>query len=198
LLDAFEPWMTYDLEPYLTSIGEMFTEYEEFAADLDDGTPGWVTWLDPDRCPSVGLPFLAQIVGERLPVGITDAEARQWIKDNPYAHRGTIRSMALAGRRTLTGTKTLTYALRQMPDGTAHEDHVTIATYSAETPNSAVVLNDILSMSPADIQVHYFTLSGPLWSQVAASYPTWAAVKAAFGTWGDLANSTLGWDTFVP
>lgn len=197
LVDAFQPWMTADLAGYLTALGGMFSEYEEYAAVQPDGTPGWLTLFDPNVCPVAALPFLAQIVGERLPAGIGEADARQWIKDAPNQIRGTTSAICRAARRNLQAgsAQTVLYRQRTKLDGTSDPDYLQVATYAVETPNQAQTLQDILSVTPADIHVDYRALTGASWADVKLGFASWTALLAADPTWNDVKGSTaaVGW-----
>lgn len=201
LTEALTPWRVTDpddLGTYAQVLGRMFLPVEVYAADRDDGTPGWSVMLDPDLCPVAGLPYLAQWVGERLPVGLSEAEARQWIKDAPNQKRGTPTAMALAAFRRLTGSKSVMFRERTKPDGSVDVDHVTIKTFTTETPDPVGTLNDILFVSPADIQVHYSTQDGPTWGDVELAYATWADVEAANATWADVMGREVGFVIWNP
>jgi hypothetical protein len=178
---AFEPWLTPALEDYLRAIATMFSEVELYAFDDDQGE-GWEILFDPDRAPVKALPYLAQYVGEILPVGISEAGAREWIKDAPNQKRGTPRSIFLAAQRRLTGSRLVSMIER---DGTV--DTLTIRTYQEQTPDPEGTLQDLLDVVPADVILDYTDLAGQLWSDVKTAHATWADVKAAYPTWRDLA-----------
>lgn len=191
LVAAHAPWLTLedgsynqDLDDYLRTIGEMFTEVELYAFDTDD-FEGWTLLLDVDRCPRVALPYLAQYVGERLPLGLTEEEERQWIRDVPNQRRGTIKSIVDAGQRYLTGGKNITVIQR---DG--GPDKITVVSYTDQTPNSAQVLAELYKVVPADISLTYVVSSGQIWSQVIATDADWNNSIAESATWADLMAET--------
>jgi hypothetical protein len=190
LVDAFAPWLTFDLETYLRAIGAMFDEVELYAIVGDDDQ-GWVTLFDPDRCPAPALPYLAQYVGERLPVGISEPAAREWIKDAPNQRRGTPRSIFLAAQRKLTGSRLV--AMREREGGV---DHLTIVTYTAETPDPAGTLADLRDVVPYDVILTYSVLDGQDWGGVNIDHPTWADVASSYATWADAAVDVSGTNTF--
>jgi hypothetical protein len=183
LVFALEPWMTDDLRTYLQTIGDMFAEVEMFVGDTDEGDYGWEALLNPDLCPVQALPYLAQYVGERLPAGISEPLAREWIKDAPNQLRGTNYAIQRAAQRKLTGNRKVTLIERDTAT-----DHLTVVTYAAETPNASGTLADILSVLPADVQLTHTVVTGEVWSQVQSTWATWAAVKAANATWGVVAS----------
>lgn len=190
LVAAHTPWLTPDLETYLRAIGGMFSEVELYAI-LGDDDQGWVVLFDPDQCPARALPYLAQYVGERLPVGLDEPHQREWIKDAPNQRRGTPLSIFQAAQRKLTGSRLV--AMRER-DGDV--DHLTVVTYTAETPDSAGTLQDLRDVVPHDVILTYNVLAGEDWGGVNLDHATWAAVDSAFPTWADVAAALSGAVTF--
>lgn len=192
LVAAFEPWLTTDLEDFLRSIGTMFAEVELYAVDENDDMLGWSILLDPDLSPVAALPYLAQYVGEELPVGLTEAQQREWIKDAPNQRRGTVLGIVRAAQRTLTGTRLVAVNERE-----SDEDHLGIITYTDQTPNTAQVRADILSVMPADIVLNYSSLGGQSWSSVNSNFATWQDVKNNYATWAEVRADTPGYTIFT-
>jgi len=61
---------------------------------LDSPThPGWTIILDPAVCPEAWLPWCAQILGVRVPPGLTIEEQRAYIIEHPSQQRGTTDSL---------------------------------------------------------------------------------------------------------
>lgn len=184
---AHAPWQTEDLDTYNRVIGEMFAEVELYAFDTDDAE-GWEILFDPDLCPVKALPYLAQIVGERLPIGASEAEWRAQIKDRPNQRRGSVPSIVATAKRTLTGTRLVAIRERD-PDA----DHLIVRTLSEQTPDPAIVRRDLLGKTmPADIVLDYDVFTGASWADVAAAYASWTLVAAANVTWADVGNSLVG------
>lgn len=190
IVEVFAPWLTPELEDYLRENGSMFEEVETLAFETEEGDPGWGIILDLDRARTQDLPYLAQYIGERIPVGLSDAASREWISDAPNMRRGTLLSIAQAAQRTLTGARLVWMSERD--DGAAGDqpDDLMIVTYTSQTPDSARVLRDIYDVVPADISVHYTVQSGASWAQINASYASWSAVAAAFDSWAEVAAAT--------
>lgn len=184
LVAGHEPWMTNDLKDYLRVIASMFGEAELYGYDTDD-FEGWSILLDVDRCPVEALPYLAQYVGERLPRGITEADARQWIKDAPNQQRGTLQSIVDAAQRWLTGGKNVTVIERA-----GGPDKLAVVSYTDQTPDSARVLAELNTVVPADISLTYTVTSGQIWSQVIATDPDWNNTMAESATWADVMAET--------
>jgi hypothetical protein len=196
LVAAFEPWLTDDLQDYLEVIGEMFElveTYSDDASDDDGDHPGLTIVLDPDRAPVDGLPYLAQYVGERLAVGLTEAAQREWIKDAPNQQRGTVDSIAAAARRYLTGLKLVGIIERD-----TGADRLTVITFTDQTPDRDAVLRELYTVIPADISFTYVVAAGATWGQVSANFADWAAVSAAFTDWGALAGYQVGGTVIGP
>jgi Phage tail protein (Tail_P2_I) len=190
---ALAPWTATgpDLADLAAAIGGMFAEVESYTTELDENgnlQPAWTVLFDPDQCPTAGLPWLAQCVGERLPIGLSDAQSRQWIKDRPNQRRGTNEALARAAERQLTaGTSQVVIIWEgHKLDGTATLDYVAVLTLASQTPNPSAVRTDVQSVAPWDVIVDYSTVAGIPWLAVHADYATWAAVHAACPTWAAL------------
>jgi hypothetical protein len=187
---AHEPWWTQELEDYLRAIASMFSEVELLAFDTEDGE-GWTILFDPDRCPAKALPYLAQYVGERLPVGLGEDESREWIKDAPNQLRGTPYSIFHAAQRKLSGQRTV-----RLEERFGDVDHLRVTTYDAETPDPAGTEADVRSVLPHDVILDFQTIVGQTWADVAAAYGTWADVAADNATWEDVRTTIPGGSFF--
>jgi hypothetical protein len=182
------PWLNDELQAFLQALASMFAQVELYAFDWetdDDAGEGWTRLFDPDLCPAEALPYLAQVLGETLPVGLGEAASREWIKDNPNARRGTAESVFLATQRHLTGSRLVSMFERY----NSVVDQVAIRTNASETPSPAQTRADILSVLPADVILDYLTVTGFTWDD--AEVNTWTAAKAS--TWSDLVSQRTGW-----
>jgi hypothetical protein len=199
LVARHEPWLNDDLETFLRAIASMFDDVELYALDVVDEDSnvtdeGWTILLDPDRCPALALPYLAQYVGERLPVGLEVSDpalAREWIKDAPNQRRGTMRSMFQAAQRRLLGTRLVAFRERDV-----EVDRVTFITYSSQTPDPAGTYADIRGQAPADVILNVAVRDGQAWFSVKDDYSTWRAVKDAYATWADVRADETGASTY--
>jgi hypothetical protein len=187
LVRRHEPWLTVDLDTFLRAAASMFGQVLTYAADTDD-QEGWVTLFDPDLCPAEALPYLAQVVGENLPTGLPEAAAREWIKDNPNARRGTPESVFLATQRKLTGTRQVSMFERYQ----GVVDVLAIRTNTAQTPDPAGTRADILSTLPADVVLDYQVVAGTVWDD--AKVNSWTTTKAK--TWEAVTSGLTGWDHY--
>jgi hypothetical protein len=176
-----------DLLDYAMAIGLMFGEVESYAADQYDGTPGWSVMLDPDRCPTPGLPYLAQWVGERLPTGISDlpnssnpinpatglgrSDARQWIIDTPNQYRGTPMSIVRAAQRWLTGGKLVMIQERwDLATASANDDYLAVQVYANQLPTGMseaaaieLISTELRKVVPADVTIQFAVVTGITW-----------------------------------
>jgi hypothetical protein len=193
LVRRFEPWLTPDLEAYLRSVSSMFDESVLYAMDYDDPATGesyegWEILFDPDRVPFNALPHLAQYKGERLPKILTEAQAREWVKDAPNQQRGTPRSVFEAAQRRLTGTRLV--SMLERADGVV--DQVRIVTYTSQTPDPAGTKADILGTLPADVLLDHVVQPGVIWDSVETA--TWNTTKAK--TWENQISGLTGFTQF--
>jgi hypothetical protein len=189
LLGRFEPWMTDDLDTYLRAIAEMFTEVELLAFETDD-TEAWQVLFDPDLIPEKGLPYLAQFLGEKLPDGISEPLAREWLNDNPY-------SIFRAAQRHLTGGRAVSMSERDDGSGPDSDpEFLQIVTFEDETPNPTQTEADIRSVLPADVILEYAALPGQTWADVESGFADWAAADTAYDTWIEMATELGGTSVF--
>jgi hypothetical protein len=161
----------------------MFEEASWYARDSDDG-PGFVRLVDLDLAPEKALPWLAQFVGVQLQPGLDDAAQRARIRATDGFHRGTVSALVGAARQYLTGGKTVIVRER---DGDAYT--LTIVTYTAETPDSGLVLAALLDQKPGGLILNYVVETGQDWATLQANYATWADVIAHYPTWTDVLNN---------
>jgi hypothetical protein len=191
LIEQHLPYLTPDLEDYLNAIGSMFNEIDAYVGILAE-EDGWSALLSSTRCPANGLNHLAMYVGERLPSGLDEVMAREWIADAPNQRRGTMYSIVGAAQRTLTGTRLV--SIQERSGGGANpEDYLTVRTYTSQTPNPAAVLADLRTVVPADIALDYAAASGQSWNQLKATSPTWDAVKSGYASWNEVATKQFGY-----
>jgi hypothetical protein len=180
-----EPWLTADLDVFLRAVAAMFNQVVLYSADTDE-QEGWVTLFDPDLCPAEALPYLAQVVGEVLPTGIAEASAREWIKDNPNARRGTAESVFQSAQRRLTGGRLVSMFERYQ----GVVDVVAIRTNTSQTPDPTGTLADILSALPADVALDFQVVPGTVWDDTKTNpWSTYSSAK----TWEVLTSGLTGW-----
>jgi len=152
----------YALRTLLYALGVAHQPLEELIADTENG-PGWAILYDVDLCPVWALPWLAQLVGVGLPVGITEAEARDRIRTPSGFARGTVEATIAAAQRRLTGTRKVVVIERV--EGEAY--HYTVVTRTAETPDPDAVERDIRAEKPVGLLLTYVVSDGPIVDELA-------------------------------
>lgn len=185
-----------DLSDYVAAIATMWNEVELYQADPSDDVVSWQALLDVDLAPFAALPWLAQCVGERIPVGYNDAQARDWIRNSPTWIRGTPQGIWNAVKRVLTPGAVLMMRQRHKLDGTFDVDWIALLTYAAQTPDIALVRRALRLNVPADIMIDYQLAAAATWGGVHSTSATWAAVKATYPTWADVQGSFPGYATW--
>lgn len=200
----------WPLLAFLDGIGQIIQR----VADLADDTPtapGWSLLLDPDRCPTYALPWLAQIVGVRFDqTQSTEAAQRAAIKAEQGFTRGTPAAMQAAAAKWLQPNQqviiyerdtdpyhlTVVLELGALSKATYSQSESTYATYAARTAArttystpaypQAQVQAALASQKPAGLTMTVSIVSGPTYGQVAAAYTTYSARQAALPTYADV------------
>jgi hypothetical protein len=186
-----------DLSDYVAAIATMWAEVEVYQADPANDVVSWQALLDVDIAPLQALPWLTQLVGDRLPVGLDEAAARDWIKATPNWQRGTPAGIVAAVQRLLIDPAVVQFGVRRHLDGTVDVDAIAILTYASETPDPQAVRNALRRTVPADIVWEYNVVIRSTWSIVQAGAPTWAQLQATSGpTWNDVTASVPGYDVW--
>jgi hypothetical protein len=156
----------------------------DLVADLsrdEDDRPGYAVLLDPDTCPAFALPWLAQFVGVRIPLGMSEAAMRLRIKSTDGFRRGTPEALRGAARQFLTGTQTVFFIERQ---GTPWR--LAVSTWVSETPDPAKVLAALIEQKPAGIVLTYTTVNGGDYESLRGTHASYTTVTAAFATYDAL------------
>lgn len=159
---------------FLAGIAAGFGQLSDIVRDTDDG-PGWSILLDPERCPTFALPWLAQFAGIKLTAGLTDDEHRDEIMHPPSFARGTKLAMRESGARYLTGTKYVGVFEREESD----PYQIEVVTRVAETPDADVVEAALRAQKPAGLILTYETVLGTTWVEATS---TWGAATV---TWAE-------------
>ena len=197
LIDAHEPWMSADLQSYLTAAGTMWETFSALALEVegDDGEflDGWTALYDPQRAPADLLPHLAMYVGEELTVGMASALQREQIEDRPNWRRGTNAAIFRAAQRNLTGNRAV-FLKERDPD----VDDLIVRTYTHETPAPSLVERDVLAVIPADVRLTFGTQAGQTYSEAQAASIDYNDLAVDYVDYDDL-QSTLGanYESFV-
>jgi len=190
LYDALAPvaWKDgetgWHLALYCGAIGAMFQAVADVARDTPDG-PGWSAVVDLDRAPDAWLPWLAQLSGATIPVGLTPAESRAWIAGTDGFKRGTPAAIRAAAQSTLSGSGYVAFRERDGDDAYALE----VVTLTGETPNPDATLAAIIAQKPGGIVLRFRTAEGQDWQAVRGSGRTWRVVRTDYSSWADLRES---------
>ena len=188
-----QPIWTDDLGDYVAAISTMWTEVEQYQADPANDIVNWQALFDIDIAPFAGLPWLAQCVGERIPVGYDDTQARDWIRNSPKWIRGTPQGIFNAVKRVLAPGAVLLMNERHKLDGTYDVDWLALITYASQTPDVALVEQALRRNVPADIMIDYDLAAGATWGVVAGSAASWSEVLATYPTWTDVQGAFPGY-----
>jgi hypothetical protein len=131
----------------------MMRPYQQVAelVDPDDPYAPWVPLFYVDICPDWALPWLAQIVGVRLPASLSADDARTVIKELAQLQRGGPEAIKVVVGLFLTGSKTVFFRERDAGDAYRLE----VVTLENETPDPAAVQQAILLQKPAGIVLNY-------------------------------------------
>lgn len=105
---------------------------------------GWAGQLTADG--SARLAWTGQFLGVVVPDGLTDAEKRALILDRPATRRGTVGALIAAAQQFLTGGR---YVAVKERDTSAY--HLTVTTYTEETPDAARVNAALQAAKPAGL-----------------------------------------------
>lgn len=136
--------ITYRLADVLIAEGD--PRHEEFRDP-------WSIIMDVDHTPAYALPYLAQFVGQTIPIGTNEFTARASIKTPSNQERGAIAKMTYEAQLTLTGTK----YCRMVERADGNPWLIRVFTMTSETASSAVTLAAINAVKPAgmviDLQV---------------------------------------------
>jgi hypothetical protein len=145
------------------ALGQVHAPVHDIVSDPDGGPP-WARLLDPDRAPAVFLPWLAQVVGERVPAGETEAAARTRIKLPQGNIRGKVPALVAAAQRTLTGAKFV-----QVLERTGSAYTLTVVTQASETPDAPQTNRDLQAAKPAGLILTHVATSVTIVDQLAGT-----------------------------
>jgi hypothetical protein len=173
------------------TVGSTQYPYTPYLGLATGATSALVT---PELADDAWLPWLAQLVGVRLNVGL-DRQAR--VDSIRYASAGwrggTKAAVADAARSALTGTKFVAVYDHSTEAGIGAGGpwDVLLITRLTETPDVSAVLAAVVAKKakPAGVMLHHVAYNAT-WAQIVAAYPTWAALAAA-GSWAVIEEAGL-------
>lgn len=161
-------------------------------AELVDPTDPWVPWqplFDVDLCPYWALPWLGQVVGVRVPRGLSDADARQYIKALGSFQRGSPGAIRAAAGFALSGTKTVFF--RERDSGDAYRLEVVVL--ASETADINLVRQYVLTQKPGGIYLEVRTTTAWDYEQMTIHFvgKKYSDVPPEFPTYRDLMGGPL-------
>lgn len=169
------------LADQLGELVDLLQRFDYYSPD-DGGAPGDTSDLtDPATADPAWLPWLAQLVGAKLPAGLSVAQQRNAIAGVVGGYlKGTKAGIAAAAQTALTGTK---YA-RVIPLYGGDQYRIELRTRTSETASTAAVLAavDAAGARPAGIEI-VPTAYEASWTAIETTWPTWAALEAGAPTW---------------
>lgn len=192
VLDELASMLYGDTEPLTTYVGALSSPFqlvEDWASDTDTDEVGWSLLVDVDRCPVEALPWLGQLVGIEVNTSLSEADQRAQIQNEASWRRGTVEAIKSTPVPYLTGLKTVIIRERNThacPSQPAYG--LTVVTYADQTPDSAAVLEALLTQKPAGIILDYSVHTGQDFFQLKSNYNTFADVKAHYSTFADIAD----------
>lgn len=191
------PIWSDDLSPYVGAIATMWQEVEQYQADPASDVVSWQALFDVDIAPMAGLPWLAQCVGDRIPVGLGESDARAWVSAAPNWTRGTESGIVSAIKRLLLPPATVQFGTRVKLDGTFDDDYIAVMTYATQTPDPQAVRNALRRTVPADIVWEYDVVDAATWALVEAGMADWTQLESTYGpTWHDVGGAKPGYNVW--
>lgn len=122
-------------------------EVDDVVRDSDSAL-GWSAELTAEG--THRTKWTGQLLGVRIPDGLTDAQQRALILDRPATRRGTVGALTSAARMFLTGTQYVGVTER---DGSPYR--FTVTTYTEETPDPTAVEAALREQKPAGLVLTY-------------------------------------------
>lgn len=192
------PILTPDLQTYALAIASMWAQTDQYLEDPDNDIVAFQAMFDVDIAPFEALPWLAQCVGERIPVGYDDQQARDWIRNSPKWIRGTPQGIWNAVKRVLAPGAVMQMRERWNANtGAADPDWISIFTWADQTPDVNLVEQALRRNVPADILYYYATQTSVTWGALTAAASSWAALNADYGpAWSDVRGATPGFTSW--
>lgn len=163
----------FALKHLCDALGTVHAPVHDMVSD-PDGAPAWSALLDPDRVPAAFLPWLAQVVGERVPGGESEAAARERVRSPQGVRRGKVASLVAVAQRTLTGTRFV-----QVLERTSSAYTLTVVTLTSETPGPTQTNRDLQAAKPAGLILTHVVTSVTIVDALAATVDALAGTTDA-------------------
>jgi hypothetical protein len=172
--DGEHGWAHLLLCEAMGGMAERVTDVFDPPDPMEPGAP----LLSIDWCPDWALPWLAQLVGVKLPDSLDPEDQRVMIRDVAGWSRGTSGAMRAAAGFYLTGSKTVYFRER---NGSPYR--IEVVTRTGETPDPAAVLASLLRQKPAGLALTYRTVEGWDYEEMTFEGGTYLQQKAAYLTY---------------
>jgi hypothetical protein len=177
-----DPANGYALRTWCEALCKPAQPIYDLVRERPDARP-WAVLFDPDECPAVFLPYLAQYVGVVITPEMSEEQIRDEIRHPTGWKRGQIESIRIAARRTLVpgaAEELMVIIHPRTPEPGRHY----IRTLLAQTPDPDRTEAVIRAALPAWEVLDYEAIDGVTVADVAASgkWTTVADLAAAFGS----------------
>lgn len=196
---------------FLDGLGQIIQRYADLASDTAAGEPGWSLLVDPGRCPTYGLGWLAQMVGVRFDqTQSTDTTQRAAITAEQGFMRGTPAALQAAAAKWLQPNQQVvvyerdtdpyhftvalqlgslaaaTFAQTEAEYPTFAERTAARSTFSTPAYPEAQVQAALAAQKPAGLIMTVNIIAGPSFGQVQDAFATFAERQAALPTFADV------------
>jgi hypothetical protein len=151
--------------------------------DPEGDVPPVAPLLDIDLCPDWALPWLAQLIGAAIPVGMPPETARELIRNVagfPSRHSGGDHGQPRVSFSRVA--KTVFFNERFANDAY----RLGIVTLAAETPNPAQVQAAILAQKPGGIVLSYSAIAGQTYRAVLTEVDSYREMRSEWATYRDV------------
>ena len=184
----------YPLLAYVSGLALPSEEVADLAETGDNGETGWSVILDIDRIPDKAIGWLAQLIGVRLNPELDSTEQRNRVRETDGWNRGSLGALAGAAHQYLTGAQHVIIRERFNPSDPDmdHAYHLQVVTYTAETPDTAKVLQALLEQKPAGIILHYEVMDGQDFETLFLDNPDFQGVFTTYATFQGVFTATPG------
>lgn len=159
----------------------MIQDVSDVAHDTDEHV-GWGLYMDVDQAPLIALPWLAQLVGVRLPPPLSSEDQatyttrmRARVKATDGFNRGSVSAMRAAGQQHLTGRQVIYLRERD-----TSPYHLTVVTYTGETPDEAALLAALLEQKPGGLVLDLNVVPGQDYTLLRDNYTDYQDVKDTY------------------
>jgi hypothetical protein len=191
--DADEP-LDFPLLRFLSLLGDLAGEVDVLHDRVSADEPGGRSELaDPAVADLAWLPWMAQMVGVRLPPNLTGQAARDAVAFASSGYRGgTKAAVADAARSALIGARYVKIHDHSITEpGNGGEWDVLLVTRVSDTPDVQAVLDAVVSKraKPAGVVLHHRAYSATYAQVQGGTTPdTYSGRQATFPTYQDASD----------